>query len=84
MYLMFPIGIMYYFGTNLDDRFSVPGFWPTAENSHRLPRDREELEAEYEKMVVRQKLKMAKKAEEDRHRIQVQAQAPPQSNERES
>merc|ERR1712000_209357 len=43
MYVMFPIGIMFYFGTNLDDRFSVPGFWPKPEECNRIPHDREEL-----------------------------------------
>ena len=66
MYLMFPIGIMYYFGTNLDNRFSVPGFWPTAENSNRLPRDREELQVEYEKLVARQRAKQARMLEQDK------------------
>lgn len=66
MYLMFPIGVMYYFGTNLDNRFSVPGFWPSAENSNRLPRDREELQVEYEKLVARQRAKQARKIELDK------------------
>lgn len=66
MYLMFPIGIMYYFGTNLDNRFSVPGFWPTAENSNKLPRDREELQVEYEKLVAKQRAKQAKKLEQEK------------------
>jgi protein PET100 len=50
MYLMFPIGIMYYFGTNLDDRFSVPGFWPKPEQSNKVPYDREEIHAELERL----------------------------------
>jgi protein PET100 len=66
MYLMFPIGIMYYFGTSLDSRFSVPGFWPTAENSNKLPRDREELQVEYEKLVARQRAKQARKLEAEK------------------
>ena len=72
MYLMFPIGVMYYFGTNLDNRFSVPGFWPTAENSHKLPRDREELQVEYQKIVAQQKLKQARRAEMERQQQQQQ------------
>jgi protein PET100 len=50
MYLAFPIGYMYYFGTNLEDRFSVPGFWPTKEQSHKLPYEREEIKAEVERI----------------------------------
>jgi len=46
MYVMFPIGIMYYFGTNLDERFSVPDFWPKAEQGNRVPFERDEIQAE--------------------------------------
>ncbi|KAE8148466.1 hypothetical protein BDV25DRAFT_141751 [Aspergillus avenaceus] len=50
MYVLFPIGWMYYFGTNLDDRFSVPGFWPTTEQSHKIPLDRDEIDKELTRM----------------------------------
>jgi protein PET100 len=50
MYVMFPIGIMYYFGTNLDSRFSVPDFWPKAENANKVPLDRDEIHAELERL----------------------------------
>lgn len=63
MYVMFPIGIMYYFGTNLDNRFSVEGFWPRPDQCNTVPRDREELKIEYEKMVARAKLKQAQQQE---------------------
>jgi protein PET100 len=46
MYLAFPIGWMYYFGTNLENRFAVPGFWPTQEQSHKIPFERDEIKAE--------------------------------------
>merc|ERR1712029_658733 len=59
MYLAFPIGWMYYFGTNLDERFSVPDFWPTKEHSHTLPYDHSELKSE----VARLQQKMREKAE---------------------
>ncbi|KAG9254887.1 uncharacterized protein F5Z01DRAFT_57874 [Emericellopsis atlantica] len=68
MYVMFPIGIMYYFGTNLDDRFSVPNFWPKPEECNRIPHDREEIRAEYDRIVARQKLRQAKKLEEEKLR----------------
>lgn len=55
MYLMFPIGIMFYFGTNLDARFSVPGFWPKAEHSHKIPFDREDMKAEYARLIRRER-----------------------------
>ncbi|POS83469.1 hypothetical protein EPUL_004200 [Erysiphe pulchra] len=53
MYIMFPIAIMYYYGTNLDNRFSVPGFWPKSEESYRIPFDREEIKAELERLKKR-------------------------------
>ncbi|KAL2271532.1 hypothetical protein VTJ83DRAFT_903 [Remersonia thermophila] len=53
MYVMFPIGIMYYFGTNLDSRFTVPDFWPKPENANRVPLEREEIHAELERLRAR-------------------------------
>ncbi|KAJ4347941.1 uncharacterized protein N0V89_009313 [Didymosphaeria variabile] len=53
MYIMFPIGIMYYFGTNLDGKFSVPDFWPKPEQTHRIPYDREDIKAELERLKAR-------------------------------
>ncbi|KAA8643281.1 hypothetical protein EYZ11_002339 [Aspergillus tanneri] len=50
MYIIFPIGWMYYFGTNLDERFNVPGFWPTTEQSHKIPLDKEEIDLELARM----------------------------------
>jgi protein PET100, fungi type len=41
---------MYYFGTNLDNKFSVPGFWPSKEQSNRVPRERKELDEELERL----------------------------------
>lgn len=34
---------MYYFGTNLDNRFSVPDFWPKPDETHRIPFEREDI-----------------------------------------
>ncbi|KAJ4287632.1 hypothetical protein N0V90_012335 [Kalmusia sp. IMI 367209] len=53
MYILFPIGIMYYFGTNLDGKFSVPDFWPKPEQTHRIPYEREEIKAELERLKTR-------------------------------
>jgi protein PET100 len=53
MYVMFPIGIMYYFGTNLDNRFAVPEFWPKAEQANRVPTEKEEIHAELERLRAR-------------------------------
>ncbi|KAG6040880.1 hypothetical protein E4U41_006792 [Claviceps citrina] len=68
MYVMFPIGIMYYFGTNLDNRFSVHDFWPKPEECNKVPRDREEVKAEYERIVARQRFRQAQLREEQRRR----------------
>ncbi|KAL2124430.1 hypothetical protein VTJ04DRAFT_795 [Mycothermus thermophilus] len=53
VYVMFPIGIMYYFGTNLDSRFSVPDFWPRPEQTNKVPFEREEIHAELERLRAR-------------------------------
>ncbi|KAJ5778911.1 hypothetical protein N7457_006631 [Penicillium paradoxum] len=78
MYVLFPIGWMYYFGTNLDDRFSTKGFWPTAEQSHKIPLDKEEIDQELARMrmvdVVKREQRLAAEA-----RAQAQADALAQS-----
>ncbi|KAI5849531.1 hypothetical protein DFP73DRAFT_540945 [Morchella snyderi] len=61
MYIMFPIAIMYYFGTNLDNRFSVPDFWPKENETHKIPFDRDEIKAELERLRRRRLEKRAKK-----------------------
>jgi protein PET100, fungi type len=53
MYITFPIGIMWYFGTNLDNRFAVPEFWPKQEQTNKIPYEREEIEAELARMRAR-------------------------------
>ncbi|KAI0201491.1 hypothetical protein F4808DRAFT_127839 [Astrocystis sublimbata] len=53
MYLMFPIGIMFYFGTNLDERFAVPDFWPKPEQANRVPLERDEIHAELQRLKAR-------------------------------
>ena len=50
---MFPIGIMYYFGTNLDNRFAVPDFWPKPEQANKVPHEKEEIRAELERLRTR-------------------------------
>lgn len=53
MYILFPIGWMYYFGTNLDNRFAVPDFWPKPGETHKIPFEREELGQELERLRTR-------------------------------
>jgi protein PET100 len=50
MYIMFPIATMYYFGTNLDNRFSTPDFWPRPDQTYKVPFEREEQVEELERL----------------------------------
>jgi protein PET100 len=50
MYIMFPIGWMYYFGTNLDNKFSVKDFWPSKEQLNKIPTERDDIAQEVERM----------------------------------
>jgi protein PET100 len=79
MYVIFPIGWMYYFGTNLDDRFSVPGFWPSAEQSHKIPLEKEEIDRELARMrtvdAVRRERRLQREAMEAQAQAQVAARA---------
>ncbi|KAG8625579.1 hypothetical protein KVT40_005980 [Elsinoe batatas] len=63
MYIMFPIGIMYYFGTNLDEKFSTPDFWPKKEETHQIPYDRKEIEEELERLKARRLAARARRLE---------------------
>lgn len=69
---------MYYFGTNLDDRFKVPGFWPTAEQSHKIPLEKEEIDKELTRMrmldSVRREKREKREAMEQAQLAQTQAQ----------
>lgn len=53
MYILFPIGIMYYFGTNLDGRFSVRDFWPQHSQTNKIPYDRDEIQQELERLKAK-------------------------------
>ncbi|EEQ91575.1 hypothetical protein RJZ56_006032 [Blastomyces dermatitidis] len=59
IYILFPIGWMYYFGTNLEERFSVPGFWPTKEQSHKIPLELGDIEKELARMDKQKALRAA-------------------------
>lgn len=78
MYVLFPIGWMYYFGTNLDDRFTVPGFWPSTEQSHKIPLEKEEIDKELSRMrmlaAVRREKREKREALEQARLAEVQAQ----------
>ena len=57
---------MYYFGTNLDARFNVPDFWPTAEQSHKIPYDKADIKKEVERyqLQMRDVAERRKRAEQ--------------------
>ena len=65
MYIMFPIAWMYYFGTNLENRFSVPDFWPKPETTHKIPFEREEIREELERLRARRLERRAKRLEKE-------------------
>lgn len=73
MYVLFPIGIMYYFGTNLDDRFAVPEFWPKAENANRIPTERDEIHAELQRLRARRLYQRDRRLAEEAARPQPPA-----------
>ncbi|PWY78695.1 hypothetical protein BO83DRAFT_376263 [Aspergillus eucalypticola CBS 122712] len=79
MYIIFPIGWMYYFGTNLDDRFSVPGFWPTTEQSHKIPLEKEEIDRELSRMRMLDAVKREKRQQRAALEAEAQAQAQAQA-----
>lgn len=60
---MFPIGIMYYFGTNLDSRFQVPDFWPKEGQSHVIPFEKEEINLELDRLKARRLAARARRLE---------------------
>ncbi len=68
---------MYYFGTNLDNRFSVPDFWPKPEQSNKVPFEREEIQAELQRLRARRLLLRDK-------RLAAEAPPRPQQNEGDS
>ena len=41
---------MYYFGTNLDGRFSTPGFWPKEGQINKVPYEKEEIKEELSRL----------------------------------
>ena len=66
MYILFPIGIMYYFGTNLDGRFTIPDFWPKPGETHKIPYEREEIVKELERIKQRNRETKRRREEQER------------------
>ena len=65
---MFPIAFMYYFGTNLEERFAIPGFFPTAAQGNRVPKDRDEIMAEIERLRARRLYVRDKRLQDEQQR----------------
>jgi protein PET100, fungi type len=63
MYILFPIGVMYYFGTNLDSRFSTPDFWPKEGQTHTIPFEKEDIKEELERLRQRRLQNRARRIE---------------------
>ena len=59
---------MYYFGTNLENRFSVPDFWPEPGTTHKIPFEKEEQEELLNKL-------RAARLERRRKRLELERQA---------
>lgn len=62
---------MGYFGTNLDERFAVPDFWPKPEEANKVPTEKDEIKAELERLRARRLyLRDKRLAEEARRRVE--------------
>lgn len=74
MYVMFPIGIMYYFGTNIDHEYAVPAFWPKQHDANKVPLDRDEIHAELERLRARRLYLRDRRLAAERRQDQDQGQ----------
>lgn len=70
MYIMFPIGWMYYFGTNLDEKFSVPDFWPKPEQTYKIPFERAEMDEALKEFKEQRLARRARRLELERKAIE--------------
>jgi protein PET100 len=75
MYIMFPIAIMYYYGTNLDNRFSVPDFWPKPEQTNRVPFERDDIAAELARLKAKRLYMRDKRIAQEKLQNQQQQQS---------
>ena len=73
MYVLFPIGTMYYFGTNLDSRFAVSEFWPKPENANRVPTERDEIHSELARLRARRLYKRDQRLAQEEANAKAQA-----------
>lgn len=56
---------MYYFGTNLENRFNVPDFWPKPEATYKIPFEKDEIHSELERLRARRLEKRAQRLEQN-------------------
>lgn len=75
MYIMFPIGFMYYFGINLDSRFSVPDFWPKRGQTHEIPFEKDEIKEEIERLKQRRLAARARRLAAEEQGLDVSTHA---------
>jgi protein PET100, fungi type len=61
---------MWYFGTNLEQRFAVPDFWPTQAQSHKIPFEKEEIKAELERMQREMRARKEEREAEGRRTLE--------------
>lgn len=54
---------MYYFGTNLDNTFAVPDFWPKPGQTHTIPFEKEEISEELARLQKRRLAARARRLE---------------------
>lgn len=83
MYIMFPIGFMYYFGINLHSRFNVPDFWPKEGQTHQIPFERDEIAEELkilkERRLAARAQRLAKEAQGESTEVAVNQEAEKQT-----
>ncbi|KAJ9154716.1 Mannosyltransferase [Pleurostoma richardsiae] len=79
MYVLFPIGFMYYFGVNLDNRFAVPDFWPKPEEANKVPLEKDEIRAELERLRARRLYNRERRLAEEAKQQQLTDQNDAQS-----
>jgi protein PET100 len=70
VYIMFPIGWMYYFGANLEERFSIPDFWPKENETHHIPFEKDEIQSELARLRARRLAVRQRRAELEGNAVQ--------------
>ena len=73
VYILFPISMMYYYGTNLDGRFSTPDFWPTPEQTHKIPFEKDEIKGELERLKAKRLYLREKRLREEHNSSESQS-----------